>query len=604
MGVTGLAGIRQRFGGIEISGRRERKRGLLRRGYAFGLGLLCRRYLNSVRTSRARTSPRRFAAWRVGFAILATSAFIVCFDNGPFWASVSQASDADSHRFGILLTMFALVFCTLNVVLALAFGRRLFKLLGCALLVSAAVVGFYMSKYGVLVDASMIRSVVDTDFGEASPLLTRAFFLHLLLFGVIPAAVLARVNLGTPPWHRDLCVRGVVVIASVAALLGTVYGNYRAVSFFTQDHRQVRLLVNPAYPIYSYIQYLVETHAAAQAAVAVPVIDEHARFAAGTSSKPRLGVLVVGETARADRFSLNGYERNTNLYSPGKGVINFPHVSSCGTSTADSIPCMFSSLGRSEFDHVAGAGRENLFSMFDRLGIDVLWRDNNTGCKDICDPAHAESFSTGTVKSAFCDSTGCFDEALLEDLQAELAENDRDYFLVLHQRGSHGPAYFESTPWWAKRYLPECDLPNLRDCSSEALNNAYDNTILYTDYFLTKVIETLEGFAADYDVAMLYVSDHGESLGEGGIFLHGFPYRFAPPEQTRIPMLFWASNDFYAHQGVSRHCLEVASGNEEYSHDSVFHTVAAIFDVQTRFYDPRLDFLAPCRNRELTADAR
>jgi len=297
---------------------------------------------------------------------------------------------------------------------------------------------------------------------------------------------------------------------------------------------------------------------------------------------------------------LNGYERDTNRYTRPLGVVNFPHVVSCGTSTADSVPCLFSGLGQAGFTHAAAAHQEPLFAALQRLGVSAFWRDNSTGCKDVCDEQHFEERANWTHPD-LCDSTGCFDEILLEDFDDLLADRSRDHLIVLHQRGSHGPAYHTDVPRWAKEYQPECNLPNLRNCDRAAINNSYDNTILYTDYFLSRVIAELEKRSADFDTAMLYVSDHGESLGENGLYLHGLPYSMAPREQTQVPMLLWASPDFYSYRAqVDSACVRRAA-QQPTTHDAIFHTLLPLFGVDSPQYDPRLDLLHECRGHKLTA---
>jgi lipid A ethanolaminephosphotransferase len=313
-------------------------------------------------------------------------------------------------------------------------------------------------------------------------------------------------------------------------------------------------------------------------------------------AKPSLVVLVLGETARADRWAFNGYERDTNRYTRSRGVVSFPTVTSCGTSTADSLPCLFSDLGKSGFTHAAAAERESLFGALARVGVDVFWRDNSTGCKQICDPEHFEEYAA-RQDADFCDKTGCVDEILLKGIDSVVEDRTRDHFIVLHQRGSHGPAYHTNVPKWAKEYLPECDSPELRDCDLTRLNNAYDNTILYTDYFLSRVIAFLEAQEDHYEVAMLYVSDHGESLGENGLYLHGLPYAIAPPEQTRVPMLLWASNEFFEANGVAPGCVQ-ASATRKLSHDWIFHSILPWFDVEGASYVEDLDLFAECRKRD------
>jgi lipid A ethanolaminephosphotransferase len=316
--------------------------------------------------------------------------------------------------------------------------------------------------------------------------------------------------------------------------------------------------------------------------------------------KPALVVLVMGETARADRFSFNGYERDTNRYTRPRDVVNFPRVVSCCTSTAESVPCIFSGLGQARFSHRAAMGRESIVGAMQRLGISTFWRDNSTGCKHVCDEQQFEQRAEWT-RPDLCDATGCFDEVLLEDFDALLRDTTRDHLIVLHQRGSHGPAYHTDVPQWAKEFHPECDLPNLRNCDRAAINNSYDNTILYTDYFVSRVIDELDKRSTEFDTAMLYVSDHGESLGENGLYLHGLPYSLAPREQTEVPMLFWASRDFYSERAsVDPQCLR-QSAQKDTSHDAIFHTLLPIFGLASPLYDERLDLLAACRGAKLSA---
>jgi lipid A ethanolaminephosphotransferase len=303
----------------------------------------------------------------------------------------------------------------------------------------------------------------------------------------------------------------------------------------------------------------------------------------------------MGETARADHFQYNGYHRATNAYTAAYSLVNYADVTACGTSTADSVPCIFSSLGRDAFTHDSAAYSESLFSALGRLGVDVFWRDNSTGCKGVCDSEHFEQYASAH-DSEFCDATGCFDEILLENLGDLVRDFDRDHFVVLHQRGSHGPAYHTDVPSARKAYFPECDQVILRNCNVAEINNAYDNTILYTDYFLSRVIDHLLELAPKYDIAMLYVSDHGESLGENGLYLHGFPYPLAPAEQLKVPMIFWASRSFYASEELDPTCLQRTAAIP-ISHDSVFHTLLAILDIESAEYRAELDLFAECRHR-------
>lgn len=532
--------------------------------------------------------------------IAAVALFIAVFDNTALWNGVFRTVQYDPHRLAIITSMAVLVLCPLIAVLALAIGTRALKTMAAALLLTAAVCGFFMTEYGVVIDTSMIRNVMETEAREASPLLTSAFVAHLLSFGVAPAAVLAFLPLGRTPWRLTLAQRGALLTATAAAFAVTLHVNYGALTSFGAAHRELRLLINPLYPLYAAARFV--TRADDRPPPQRMQLDARVSAAHAQRAKPTLMVLVVGETARADRFSYNGYERETNPYTRGYGVVSFRDVTSCGTSTADSLPCLFSNLGQSAFAHAAAAKRENLLGVLARLGVNVSWRDNSTGCKHVCEPEQFVEYAARTDER-YCDAAGCFDQILLENAGALVEDTSRDQLIVLHQRGSHGPAYHTDTPSWAKAFGPECQSAALQSCTLEAISNAYDNTIVYTDYFLARVIDFLETQQDRYDVAMLYVSDHGESLGEHGLYLHGLPYTLAPREQKQVPMLLWASPDFYASAGVTRQCMAARAG-QPLTHDWIFSTVLGVFGVEGSSYDANRDVLAACRHDDGALAAR
>jgi lipid A ethanolaminephosphotransferase len=155
--------------------------------------------------------------------------------------------------------------------------------------------------------------------------------------------------------------------------------------------------------------------------------------------------------------------------------------------------------------------------------------------------------------------------------------------------GSHGPAYYKRYPQAFEIFTPTCQTNQLNECSDEQINNAYDNTIVYADYFLSRVIELLKNNAEDLDTAMFYISDHGESLGENGVYLHGMPYFMAPIEQVHVPAIMWFDKSFAGQ--VNMAVLEMAA-NESFSHDNLFHTLLGLMRVETEVYDQSLDIMA------------
>jgi lipid A ethanolaminephosphotransferase len=279
-------------------------------------------------------------------------------------------------------------------------------------------------------------------------------------------------------------------------------------------------------------------------------------------------------------------------------LVNHSQVQSCGTNTQVSVPCLFSPLTRQQGGDKT-AEHENLLDVLQRAGLAVLWLDNQSGCKGVCD--RVPNASTRELQlPELCQGGECFDEAMLHGLDERIAALDpqrraRGVVLVLHPMGSHGPAYFKRTPANRKPFQPECTSNALPDCGAAELVNAYDNTIAYTDHFLDQTLRWANEHAAKgrYDTGLIYVSDHGESLGENGLYLHGVPYAFAPKQQTHVPMVTWLSPGLQQRTGVRSACLRERA-NQALSHDHLFHSVLGIMDVTTQAYQPDLDLFGPC----------
>jgi len=311
-----------------------------------------------------------------------------------------------------------------------------------------------------------------------------------------------------------------------------------------------------------------------------------------TSDKNIL-IMVVGETARAKSFHLNGYARNTTPELEQLDVLSFKNVSSCGTATGISLPCMFSDLSHDNFEVNDAKNRQGLLDALNIAGIQVLWRENNPDCKGICD--RIETHEGAVIHmDEFCHKGLCYDEVLLKGLAQYIKNLKGDAVIVLHAQGSHGPAYYRRYPEKFRQFLPECNTISVQDCTDEEIVNAYDNTILYTDYFLSKVINYLQASPDTKNSAMFYISDHGESLGENGVYLHGLPYYIAPDEQTHVPMIAWFSDGFSENKNLDITCLE-SKLDDTLSHDNMIHSILGLMDVGSVLYAENMDIFASCR---------
>lgn len=520
---------------------------------------------------------------------LLVAAFLTIFDNTAFWKAVIAAADISMARnidFGLSLVSAMMAFF---VVLISVFGLRyLFKPVLIALLLIASVAGYFMNVYGVVIDDTMIHNVLETDADEAGGLMSARLVLHLLLTGVLPALVVCIWRVRYHGFWHETGVRVLTLVAAVAVLVGGMYAHYKDFALVLRQHRELRYRVNPSYPLYSVIEVFTQTAQAANQPIAS--LGRDARHVPAADGRRRVVVMVVGETARAADFSLDGYDRDTNPRLERRDLVNFSHFASCGTSTSVSVPCMFSHMNRDNYDEFEARHTEGLLDVLSHAGVNVLWRENQSGCKGVCARVPTDHL-THADDPDLCNNAECFDEILLRGLQDRIDASQGDMFIVLHQMGSHGPEYYKRYPDRFKRFTPVCTSNMPEDCDRRAIVNAYDNSIVYTDYVLDRLIDLLKRDASrNHDLtAMLYMSDHGESLGENGLYLHGFPYALAPAHQTHIPALAWFSKGY----PINRRCLDTMAGRP-YSQDDVFDSVLGLFAVKTSLYRPAQDMFRAC----------
>ncbi len=532
----------------------------------------------------------------VEWLIIIVALYLAMTQNFSFLSRVRAGLPAEL-RFGDGLFIVALTGALLGV-LTLVLGvlslPKLVKPLLAGLLLAAAACSYFMDSFGVVIDQSMMANAFETDRREAGELLCSRFVLHLVLQGVLPAVLVMLCALRQHSPGRQLAQRLGLIVAALALIGACVGLQYKQFSLWGREHRDVRYYVNPTYPVYSTFRYLRSLGPKPPPQALRPVAADASR-PAGARQRPLQVVLVVGETARAANFQIFGYARPTN---PELGAMNdivsFANTYSCGTATAESLPCMFSALGREDFNKRKASEQQNVLDVLARVGIDVEWFDNNSGCKGVCERVDSRSFEIADDRDGLCASGECFDEILLRSLDGGELTAAVPQLLVLHQKGSHGPGYHARYPQSFRQFVPDCVDDSVQLCSREQITNAYDNTIRYTDHVLAGIISKLRARQADVDSVVLYVSDHGESLGENGIYLHGLPYALAPEEQKHVPMLAWFSGQASTALGLDLSCIRAAAGRA-YSHDNLFSTLLGLFDVSTRDYVPAQDMFRQCR---------
>jgi lipid A ethanolaminephosphotransferase len=244
---------------------------------------------------------------------------------------------------------------------------------------------------------------------------------------------------------------------------------------------------------------------------------------------------------------------------------------------------MFSHLTRSDFSVLKASSYSNALDIAKKALVNVAWIDNNSDSKGVAKRLK-------NVKNIRNSCNGeCLDEKMLEVLPKYIKQGENN-IIVLHQMGNHGPAYYKRYPKEFEKFKPICKTNQLQECKKEEIVNTYDNIILYSDYFLSKTINLLKKYSTNFQTALVYVSDHGESLGENGIYLHAMPYLIAPQAQKRVGAFVWFDKNF----NINKKCANEIS-TLTYSHDNYFSTILGLMDIETKVYNKELDIFNKCK---------
>lgn len=441
-----------------------------------------------------------------------------------------------------------------------------------------------MNSYHIVVDDSMIRNTFQTNLNESMDLLTLKQVLYFIFLGVIPSYFIYKTDIEYRSLKLELISKIKTILLSLLVIISCVMIFSKYYTSFFREHKPLRYSINPTYWIYSIGKYINLTFSSGK--IIVKPIGLDAKITT-KNKQHKIVIMVVGEAARADHFSLNGYGKDTNPLLEKDNVIDYTHFYSCGTSTAHSVPCMFSMFSRSDYSYKKGISNENVLDILKHTkDISILWRDNNSDSKGVALRTTYQDYKI-PKNNTICIDGECRDEGMLVGLDKYIEEHkNKDILIVLHQRGNHGPAYYKRYPKSFEKFKPVCKTNQLEKCSKDEISNAYDNAILYTDYFLSKTINFLKKYDKTNQTAMIYMSDHGESLGEHGVYLHGLPYFMAPDAQRHIGALMWFGNNMKVDISKIKQ-----NRDKEYSQDNLFHTLLGIFNVQTSVYHKKMDIL-------------
>ena len=514
--------------------------------------------------------------------VILASLFLVLFANVSFFKNVIDVYALSLGNIAFLGSLAVLLASLIIFLLALVTFKYTTKPILISILLLSSLASYFMDSYNVVIDSTMLQNIAQTNLDESMDLLSLKLILYFLLLGVLPSALVYKVTIKNGALKTELVSKLKIIAVSLLIMIAMIFMFGKFYTSFFREHKSLRYYTNPTYYLYSVGVSLNKIFNSGGGAV--QTIGADANIPAADTDR-ELIILVVGEAARADRFSLNGYSRETNPLLKKEDIINFSNMYSCGTSTAVSTPCMFSIFGRDRYSDKKAKSTENLLDVLHHAGVHVLWRDNNSDSKGVALNVTYENFKS-PERNPVCDIE-CRDEGMLSGLQEYISrQKTGDILIVLHQMGNHGPAYYKRYPAAFERFKPVCKTSELEQCSREEISNTYDNAILYTDYFLSRVIGLLKNNTQRFEAAMVYMSDHGESLGENGLYLHGLPYLMAPDTQKHIGALMWFGDGF----AIDKNALRAKSA-KAYSHDYLFHTILGLMEVDTSVYDKKKDIV-------------
>jgi len=545
----------------------------------------------------ARATEKHFGGlvsrpWSVWVVTILSALVLTATYNDAFYQGLStQLNPAQTSS---LVCFSVLLFLLNHLIISLFSGRRTLKAWLITLLFLASVSSYFMNSYGVVIDREMLHNAIETDINEMAGLYDPRLLWHLMVYFALPTLAVTKIKIHWPTrWQgRGLSWLSLVTV-SVLLIVALLASQYQLFSSMFRNYREVKHLATPFNTLNAAGSFLLKTYQNRPIEFKHIALDAHTRI---EHNKPDLLVIVVGETARADHFSVNGYKRKTTprlekrLAQPLTGkLINFSNVWSCGTATAVSVPCMFSVLNRENYDAHIAQNMDNLLDITQRAGINTLWIDNNSGCKGVC-----ERIPSLSIRD--CPEGNCSDLKLVDTLRKSLSKGPKtSRLIVLHQLGSHGPEYFKRSLEKKKLFTPECLTNQFQLCDDQSIANAYDNSVLATDEMLDATIDLLIELEGSYNTAMLYVSDHGESLGEEGVYLHGLPYSFAPESQKHVPMLMWFSNSYRQTHRAKTTCF-IEHANLQLTHDDIFPSIISMLEINTRGLPTDHSKLTDCAN--------
>ncbi len=560
----------------------------------FSIMLSISNFFSKINLSSIRLNNIKLTSNKLNFIVVLFFTLVI---NSKIWSIYFESNDISSLYDFFQMVCFGLFMYFLLLALSTLFNYPYVQKIALILLTLISVPAMYFSlTYGAQFDVTMLQNLLETDPAEAADLINPSFLMVIIVVGCIPAYLIYKIKSTYQTFFKQLINNILQLVLYFVLSFASAYAYYAELSSFVRNGEpQISNSLLPTALVYSTYKNLIAHHL--ESKIEKKLLDPNAKILnieKTEGDKPLVVVVVIGETAREVSFSQKdeGMENVKETLIGRKDSLYFSNFWSCGTNTALSVPCMFSIYSKEEYKRSMNKEFENVAELISRVGYDVVWRNNNSGCKGICNQLIKDPITLENSK-AFHNDGVFYDQALVEDLAERISKKSTDQVLFLHQLGSHGPTYFKRVPKRHKVLQPACESADFSQCENIEIVNAYNNSVLYTKYTLNNAINSLEKLQDDYNILLLYMSDHGESTGKNGMYLHGIPYFMAPDEQTHIPAFIWVSKGFAAQKGIDMQCMKDKQ-QQRLSHDNLSHTLLGLLNIDTTVYSKSLDLFNGC----------
>ena len=494
------------------------------------------------------------------FVVIMSSLLFILF-HYPFFKFVFNNVDYKSFTGVSIIVSLVIAMLVANafaLFLIFFFSRLVGKILLVLFFIINAVAVYFINTYSVIIDESMIGNVLNTNYSESSSFFSIKLVLYVVLLGILPSIFIIKAKIITVTAKKFL----VSISLTLLFLLTLAFANASNWLWIDKNSKTLGGLAMPWSYAVNIPLFYIHQFKKNEKEILLP-------DATIKDNQKSVVILVIGESARSENFSLYGYPKNTNpLLSKTPNVSHF-NATSDATYTTAGVKSIVEHENTDELYEI-------LPNYLYRNNVDVIWRTTNWGEP----PVHIKNYQNREVLMPNCKGDGCdYDGILLSGLKEQiLASKKNKILIVLHTSTSHGPTYSKKYPAQFEIFKPVCNSVELGNCSHTELVNAYDNTIVYTDYLLANVIKDLKQLQ-EYKSAMIFVSDHGESLGENNLYMHGLPRSIAPKQQYEIPFIVWTSDN----------SARQMKPNKILTQNYVFHSVLNFLNIQSPVYKEQMN---------------